>query len=89
MLIGIYFAFNIVGQIFLTKMFMVLYINNFLGSKYIKDLLQFESPISSFVKSIKRYLANKFVKGKLEEKQKQSVSFSFLIVTIKFMIRSK
>lgn len=71
--IGVYFVFNIiVGQIFMTKMFMVLYINNLLNSRQIKTLLELESSFSNFFKHIKTKLINYFVQKEREKKQIQS-----------------
>ena len=77
--IGIFFAFSIIiGQIFLTKMFMVLYINYLLNSRLIKELLELDSVFSTFIKRIKTNLIKYFYKNN-DNRRKPSVEYAFII----------
>ena len=67
----------IIGQIFLTKMFMVLYINYLLNSRLIKELLELDSVFSAFIKNIKTNLIEYFYKN--NDKRKPSVEYAFII----------
>lgn len=83
--IGIFFAFNmIIGQIFLTKMFMVLYINSLLNSRLIKELLELDSVFSTFIKKIKTNLIEYFYKNNDPRKPSvEYIRFYYLIIYFK------